>query len=86
MFALLICVEPGLGLVQCRILMEGKMNCTLCEKLIHDYDAAYNRLNIDETHAADICPECIDKFVKWQQGIYARLFPTSAVKKRFGRK
>jgi len=63
-----------------------KMNCTLCEKPIRNYDAAYNHLEIDETHAADICRECIDKFFKWQQGIYARLFPTSAVKKRFGKR
>jgi hypothetical protein len=66
--------------------MEGKMNCTLCGKPIRNYDAAYNHLEIDETHAADICRHCIDKFFKWQQGIYARLFPTSAVKNRFGRK
>jgi hypothetical protein len=66
--------------------MERKMKCTLCGKPIHNYEAAYNHLEIDETHAADICRDCIDKFFKWQQGIYARLFPTSAVKKRFGKK
>jgi hypothetical protein len=66
--------------------MEEKMNCTLCGKAIRNYDAVSNHLAIDETHAADICPECIDKFVKWQQSIYARLFPTSAVKKRFAKK
>jgi len=66
--------------------MERKMNCTLCGKPIRNYDAAYNHLEIDETHAADICPKCIDKFLKWQQSIYARLFPTSAVKKRFAGK
>ena len=63
-----------------------KMNCMLCEKPIRNYDAAYNHLEIDETHAADICPECIDKFLKWQQSIFARFFPTSAVKKRFGKR
>ncbi len=66
--------------------VERKMECTLCGKPIHNYDAAYNHLKIDETHAADICPECIDRFIKWQQSIYARLFPTSAVKKRFGKR
>ncbi len=62
------------------------MKCTLCGKPIRNYDAAYNHLEIDEIHSADICRECIDKFVKWQQSIYARLFPTSAVKKRLGKK
>jgi hypothetical protein len=40
---------------------------------------------IDENHEADICQQCIDKFFKWQQGVYARLFPTSAAKKRFNK-
>lgn len=62
------------------------MNCNLCKKPISNYDAIYNHLEIDETHAADICAECVDKFLKWQQGKYARLFPTSAMKKRFGKK
>jgi hypothetical protein len=42
-------------------------------------------LKIDEQHAADICQKCIDKFVKWQGAIYADLFPTKAMKKRFGK-
>lgn len=62
------------------------MKCTLCGRPIQNYDAICNHLEIDEAHAADICTECIDKFVKWQQGKYARLFPTSAMKKRFGKK
>lgn len=61
------------------------MNCTLCNKPIQNYNQAFNHLKIDESHEADICQECIDKFGKWQQSIYARLFPTTAVKKRFGK-
>ena len=60
------------------------MNCILCKEPIHNYDSAFNHLKIDESHAVDICSECIDKFVKWQQGIFARLFPTNAMKKMFG--
>jgi hypothetical protein len=62
------------------------MDCTLCKAPIKDYDPAYNHLKIDETHSADLCPGCIDKFVKWQGGIYARLFPTKAAKKWVGGK
>jgi hypothetical protein len=79
-------MQVDLRVVQSLIRTVGKMNCTLCERPIHNYEAAYNHLEIDETHAADICRDCIDKFLKWQQGIYARLFPTSAVKNRFGKK
>jgi hypothetical protein len=82
----IFCTLAGLGLVECAIRMEGKMNCSLCGKLIRNYDPVYNCLEIDEAHAADICPDCIEKFLKWQQGIYARLFPTSAMKKRFGQR
>jgi len=62
-----------------------KMNCTLCKKPIHDYHPEFNHLKIDESLDADICSECIDKFVKWQQRIYAKLFPTKAMKKRYGK-
>jgi hypothetical protein len=62
------------------------MNCTLCKKPIEKYDPLLNHLKIDESLAADICQGCIDKFGKWQRGIYARLFPTTAVKKRYGEK
>ena len=61
------------------------MNCTLCKKPIHNYNPAFNHLKIDESHDADICSDCIDKFVKWQQSIYAKLFPTKAAKKRYGK-
>jgi hypothetical protein len=62
------------------------MKCTLCGKPITNDDPRLNHLQIDETHAADLCQKCVDKFMKWQQGIYAKLFPTNAVKKRYGGK
>lgn len=65
--------------------LEGDVNCVLCQNPIRDYDPAFNRLQIDESRAVDICQECVDRFLKWQQGRYARLFPTNAAKKRFGK-
>ncbi|MBN2151005.1 MAG: hypothetical protein JW839_06155 [Candidatus Lokiarchaeota archaeon] len=60
------------------------MKCSLCEGEIDGYSADLNRLVIDESHAVDICPGCIDKFVKWQGKRLAVLFPTKAMKRRFG--
>ncbi|MDD5456038.1 MAG: hypothetical protein PHV30_03280 [Candidatus Margulisbacteria bacterium] len=62
------------------------MNCTLCKKPISEYNPEFNQLKIDEAHCADICAECIDKFVKWQWSKNAKLFPTKAAKKMFGSK
>ncbi|MBN1576217.1 MAG: hypothetical protein JW913_06695 [Chitinispirillaceae bacterium] len=60
---------------------NGPIRCVLCEKVIDGYSREFNRLHIDETHSADICRGCLDKFVKWQQQTYAKLFPTAASKK-----
>lgn len=57
------------------------MNCSLCEKTIDKYDLAFNHLKIDDLHFVDICKECLDKIVKWQQRNYAALFPTKTMKK-----
>ncbi|MDD2717476.1 MAG: hypothetical protein PHW04_16420 [Candidatus Wallbacteria bacterium] len=59
------------------------MKCYLCGTAIQNYNPAFHQLKIDESHTADICQVCIDKFVIWQQGKFARLFPTTAAKKRF---
>lgn len=64
--------------------MEKK--CALCGKDIQNYNISFNHLKIDETKSVDICQDCIDKFVKWQQGLFAKMFPTTAIKKRFGQK
>ena len=63
--------------------LNKKAKCTLCEKEIRDYNLEFNHLAIDEFHSADICRDCLTKFTKWQQGIYAKLFPTKTLKKRF---
>ena len=62
------------------------MNCILCKKPIQNYHPTLNHLEIDESHAVDICSECTDKFVKWQQSVFAKLFPTKAMKKRYGKR
>jgi hypothetical protein len=62
------------------------MKCALCEKDIENYHSEFQHFVIDEKHAADICGGCIDKFLKWQSKKFAVLFPTSAMKKRFGEK
>jgi len=62
------------------------MNCTLCNRLIQGYNPAFHHLKIDETHAVDICQGCIDAFFKWQGSVSSRLFPTKALKKRYGEK
>ncbi len=61
------------------------MKCNLCEKPITDYKAEFNHLVIDDTHSVKICSECFDKLVKWQGRIMADLFPTKALKKRYGK-
>lgn len=61
------------------------MDCTLCKKPIKNYNPRFNHLKIDETHSADICTGCTNKFFKWQQQVYAELFPTKAMKMRFGK-
>jgi len=62
------------------------MKCKLCEQEIPDYNTALNHLVIDEYHEVDICQACVDAFVKWQGKIFATLFPTKALKKRYGGK
>jgi len=60
--------------------------CSLCKKPIEKYDPRFNHLNIDESVSVDICQGCIDKFFRWQGELYSKLFPTTAMKKRFGKK
>jgi len=57
----------------------------LCKKPILNYHPEFNRLEIDESISADFCSNCIDKFIKWQQKNYARLYPTHAMKKRYNK-
>ena len=59
------------------------MNCELCKKPIENYHSKLNHLKINEDNSVNICSECADKFLKWQQRIYANLFPTKTAKRRF---
>jgi hypothetical protein len=61
------------------------MKCNLCGQEIKGYDPAFHHLEIDDSHAVDICQGCIDRIFKWQGSIYSRLFPTSALKKKYGK-
>ncbi|KYC54503.1 MAG: hypothetical protein APG08_00983 [Candidatus Methanofastidiosum methylothiophilum] len=57
------------------------MDCILCKKPIEGYNIKFNQLKIDEFHSVAICSDCIDKFLKWQQTMFAVLFPTKSAKK-----
>jgi len=62
------------------------MKCHVCGQPIQNYQQALHHLTINESQGVDICQDCIDKIIKWQGSIYAKLFPTKAMKKRFGQK
>lgn len=62
------------------------MKCALCEKSIDNYSVEFHHFIIDEKHSADVCAVCVDKFLKWQGKKLAVLFPSNAMKKRFGNK
>jgi hypothetical protein len=61
------------------------MKCSLCEKEIVNYNSQFNHLDIDEKHSFEICLGCTNKIGKWQGKVIASLFPTKALKKRFGK-
>ena len=61
------------------------MKCNLCEQEIKNYDSKFHHLIIDENHEVNICPDCIKKFEKWRGSVYATLFPTTTLKKKFGK-
>lgn len=63
--------------------LKKDVKCDLCKKPIQKYNSDFNHLKIDESHSIDVCQDCVDKFVKWQQKIFVRLFPTKALKKRY---
>jgi len=62
------------------------MDCLLCKKPIKNYNPIFNHMKIDESCSVDICQDCIDKFNKHQGSLSAKLYPTKAMKKRFGEK
>ena len=60
------------------------MNCKLCNNTIDNYNSEFHLLKIDDSKSVNICPTCIDKFLKWQQKKFAKLFPTKSIKKKYG--
>jgi len=62
------------------------MKCKICEEEIIGYNKTLNSLNINKEKKVEICQECIDKFLKWQQIIFAKLFPTKIIKRRYEEK
>ena len=56
--------------------------CSLCENEISNYSKKFNHLKIDDGHTYEICQNCMDKIIKWQQDKFTNLFPTSALKKK----
>ena len=62
------------------------MKCQICGQPIRNYQPALHHLTINESQGVDICQDCVDKIIRWQGSIYAKLFPTKAMKKRFGQK
>ncbi len=65
--------------------LDVKMDCALCNEPIKDFHEKLNRLKIDDKRSVDICQECIEKFLKWQQEVFTELFPTKAAKKWLGK-
>ncbi|MFX1281996.1 MAG: hypothetical protein ACFFB5_00010 [Promethearchaeota archaeon] len=59
------------------------MECTLCKEQIKNYTCEFNQLEINESISVHICQSCVNKFIKWQQRKYAKLFPTKQAKKLF---
>jgi hypothetical protein len=57
------------------------MECILCKEYIKNYTPEFNQLEINESQSVHICQSCVNKFVKWQQRKYAKLFPTKRAKK-----
>ena len=59
------------------------MECTLCREQIKNYTPEFHQLEINESLSVHICQSCVNKFVKWQQRKFAKLFPTKRAKKLF---
>ena len=59
------------------------MYCVICKHEIKHYSQEFNQLTINEQINVEICQDCIDKFIKWQQRKFAKLLPTKALKKMY---
>jgi hypothetical protein len=61
------------------------MKCVICNKDIENYTPEFHELKVDNSHSVTICNECVDKIMKWQGNIVGKLFPTTAMKIRYGK-
>ena len=61
------------------------MICKICNNEIKKYNLMLNNFKIDDSNSVDICLDCTDKFLKWQGNTFAKLFPTTMMKKRFNK-
>ncbi len=61
------------------------MDCALCEREIESYLPQFHHLKLNENRSVDICSDCITTFVAWQGKTLATLFPTSMMKRRYGK-
>ncbi|MFH1811746.1 MAG: hypothetical protein ABIJ09_23605 [Pseudomonadota bacterium] len=62
------------------------MKCALCQEPIEDYCVELHQLKLNEHKAADICDACARKFITWHGEKLAKLFPTKAMKRMYGKK
>ena len=57
------------------------MKCVICNNTIEKYNQEFNQLKLDENKTVEICSDCIQKFTQWQQGIFAKIYPTTFIKR-----
>lgn len=62
------------------------MKCELCKTQTSEQPSEFNQLKINEDKTVFICQECIKKFGKWQQELFAKIYPTTMAKKWVKRK
>lgn len=56
------------------------MKCELCKKEINNFNPKLNQLQLEE-NIVNICSNCTDKILEWQQNIFKELFPRKSNKK-----
>jgi len=63
----------------------AEKSCALCGAVIEKYDPFLHQFDLGDGLEKDICSRCSDRILKHQQKVFAKLFPTNAVKKRYNR-
>lgn len=57
------------------------MHCILCQNTIDNYSPEFNQMKLDDTKTVSFCDDCIRTFMKWQQRLFAKMYPTTYLKK-----